>query len=172
MAFEVTRDLPMEEVYPRDKPADYQEVLLRRYGKGRVAYFCGDPDRCYWDYLLPDYRRLLCNCVRWAIRGDDAVRVEGHGLMDVTLWENGEGLMVHLVNMTTPHAMRGPAEELLPVPNVVLSVRSGLAGKGSVASLENSSVSVERSGGYTRVTIPCLKLHEVIIFRRGGDADA
>ncbi|MBR5743042.1 MAG: beta-galactosidase trimerization domain-containing protein, partial [Clostridia bacterium] len=73
-------DLPMEEVYPRSAPADYRDVFFRKTGKGRVAYFPGDIDRCYWDYLLPDHRRLMTNAVRWAISGDDAARVSAPGL--------------------------------------------------------------------------------------------
>ena len=57
-------DLPMEEVYPRDVPADYEEVLLRRTGWGRTVYFPGDIDRCYWASLLPDQRRMMINALR------------------------------------------------------------------------------------------------------------
>lgn len=156
-------DLPMEEVYPRGIPADYEEVLYRRYGKGRVIYFCGDPDRCYWDYLLPDMKRLLVNSVRWAVRGEDAVRVTGPGFIDVTIRQNAEGLTVHLVNMTTAHAMRGPAEEILPLTGIEVLVRNDLAGGGEVRSLEDTPLRVERGERYTKITLPVLQLHEVLV---------
>ncbi len=158
-------DLPMEEVYPRDVPAGYEEVLYRRVGKGRVVFFDGDIGRCYWDYLLVDYRRLIANSVRWAIQGQDAVRVEGKGLMDVTAWRNGEGLMIHLVNMTTTNAMRGPASEILPLNGITVQVRNDLIKGNRVISLENESVRAERGEEYTRVTLPALRLHEVVIFQ-------
>lgn len=158
-------DLPMEEVYPRDVPADYEEALYRKVGKGRVVFFNGDLGRCYWDYLLVDYRRLISNSVRWAIEGKDAVRVEGSGLIDVTAWRNEEGLMIHLVNMTTTNAMRGPASEILPMPNITLKVRNDLIKGDKVLSLENVAVTVERGDEYTSVTLPVLKLHEVVIFQ-------
>ncbi|MBR6322713.1 MAG: hypothetical protein IKR59_07575, partial [Lachnospiraceae bacterium] len=157
-------DLPMEEVYPRDKAADYEEVLYRRFGKGRAVYFCGDPDRCYWDYLLPDERRLLVNSLRWAIAEDDAVRVKGPGLIDVTLWENEQGLMLHLVNLTSVHAMRGPAEEILPLSGIEIEIRNDLVNGAEVKSLENEAVFSEKGEKYTKVTLPVLKLHEVLVF--------
>lgn len=158
-------DLPMEEVYPRDVSADYEEVLYRKVGKGRVVFFDGDIGRCYWDYLLVDYRRLITNSVRWAINCKDAVRVEGMGLIDVTAWRNREGLMIHLVNMTTTNAMRGPASEILPMSNITVKVRNDLIKGNNVISLENESVKVELRDEYTCVTLPVLKLHEVVIFQ-------
>ena len=155
-------DLPMEEVYPRRIPADYEEVLYRRYGKGRAVYFCGDPDRCYWDYLLPDMKRLLMNSVRWAVRGEDAVRVTGPGFIDVTIRQNTEGLTIHLVNMTTAHAMRGPAEEILPLTGIEVLVRNDLAGGGEVRSLEDTPLRAERGERYMKITLPVLQLHEVL----------
>lgn len=156
-------DLPMEEVYPRDLPANYEEVLYRKVGKGRVVYFCGDIGRCYWEYMAVDHRRLIANSVRWSIDTQDTVRVETPGLVDVTLWENEEGLMVHLVNMSTPNAMRGAASDILPLSNVTISVRNDLAGNGKVLSLENAAVSVRRGENYTKITLPDLKLHEVLV---------
>ncbi|MBR0144467.1 MAG: beta-galactosidase trimerization domain-containing protein [Clostridia bacterium] len=158
-------DLPMEEVYPRDIPADYEEVFFRKVGKGRAVYFPGDIGRCYWDYLLPDWKRLMADSVRWALAGDDTVRVKSSGLIDVTLWRNGEGLMVHLVNLTSVHTMRGPAEEILPLSEIEVSVRNDLAGEGSVLSLENEGITVEKGERYTTVKLPSLKIHEVLIFR-------
>lgn len=158
-------DLPMEEVYPRDVPADYEEVLYRRVGKGRVVFFDGDIGRCYWDYLLVDYRRLIANSVRWAIRGRDAVRVEGRGLIDVTAWRNEEGLMIHLVNMTTTNAMRGPASEIIPLGDITVKIRNDLIRGSQVLSLENKEIQVESGAEYTVVTLPGLRLHEVVIFQ-------
>lgn len=102
-------DLPMEEVYPRDAPADYEEVVYRKHGKGRVAYFCGDIGRCFWDYLTADHQRLIANSIRWCLNGDEMVMLEGSGLIDMTVWKNNEGLIIHLVNMTTVNAMLSTA---------------------------------------------------------------
>lgn len=156
-------DLPMEEVYPRDVPADYEEILLRKHGKGRVAYFCGDIGRSFWEYLTVDHQRLIANTVRWCLDEDEAVTLEGSGLIDVTLWKNAEGLSIHLVNMTTVNAMRGPAREVLPVHDLILRVRKDLAGGQHVLSHENPKLEARQADGYVEIAIPVLKLHELIV---------
>ena len=156
-------DLPMEEVYPRTLPADYEEVFFRAYGAGRAVYFPGDIDRCYHDFLFGDQRKLLRNAVRWALKGEDLVRVETPGFVDTAVFENGEGVLIHIVNLTTHHAQRGAAETILPLPEVTLDVRNDLVKDGRVRSLENSSVSVERGAHYTRIRLPELKLHELLV---------
>ncbi len=158
-------DLPMEEVYPREVPADYEEVFFRKYGAGRVVYFPGDLDRAYWDYLLPDHRKLLRNSVRWAIGGDDPIRLYAAGFIDVTVFENEEGVIIHLVNMTTVHAMRGPAEEILPVSDLKLEIRNDLVGSGDFQTMEGTILSVTRDETYTTVRLDRLELHEMIICR-------
>ena len=158
-------DLPMEEVYPRDVPADYEEVFFRKTGKGRAVYFPGDIDRCYWDYLLPDLKRVMTGAVRWAIEGADAVRVTCPGLVDVTLWENPEGLAVHLVNLTSVHAMRGPAEELLPLSELRVDVRNDLIPEGKAFALEAGKVTLIKGEKYSSLLLPKLMLHEVLILR-------
>lgn len=159
-------DLPMEEVYPRNKPADYEEVLFRKQGKGRVVYYCGDIGRSFWDYLTVDHQRLIENSVRWCMNGEAPVTLEGSGLIDITVWRNTEGLSIHLVNMTTVNAMRGPAREIIPVQDLVLHVRNDLAGEASVVfSHENSDLQAKRMDNYITIGIPKLKLHELIVIR-------
>ncbi|MGI6725715.1 MAG: beta-galactosidase trimerization domain-containing protein [Christensenellales bacterium] len=159
-------DLPMEEVYPRNKPADYEEVLFRKQGKGRVVYYCGDIGRSFWDYLTVDHQRLIENSVRWCMNGEAPVTLEGSGLIDITVWRNTEGLSIHLVNMTTVNAMRGPAREIIPVQDLVLHVRNDLAGEASVVfSHENSDLQTKRMDNYITIGIPKLKLHELIVIR-------
>ena len=159
-------DLPMEEVYPRERVADYEEVLFRTVGKGRAVYFSGDIGRCYWDFLLPDQRKMMVNAVRWAVRGDDPVRVSGSGFVDVTLWENGEWLVLHLVNLTSVRAMRGPAEEILPLQGITVEIRNNLIESCSFRSLENKAILTEHGEKYTKFFLPELQLHEILVFSK------
>ncbi len=158
-------DLPMEEVYPRDVPADYEEVLYRRHGKGRVAYFCGDIGHCFWNYLTPDHEKLIANSARWCLGGTEAVTLDGPGLVDITVWENEKGLSIHLVNMTSVNAMRGPAREVLPICGLTLRIRADLARGGVVFAHENPGVQMERHADYFEIRIPELKLHELIVIK-------
>ncbi len=85
--------------------------------------------------------------------------------MDVTAWRNGEGLMIHLVNMTTTNAMRGPASEILPLNGITVQVRNDLIKGNRVISLEMNQSGRRGERSYTRVTLPALRLHEVVIFQ-------
>lgn len=161
-------DLPMEEVYPRVEKADYEEVIYNEYGKGRTAYFAGDIDRCYWKYLATDHKKLISNTVRWGLRGEDVLVLNGSGYVDVTLWENKEGIIIHLVNMTTIHAMRGVADEIIVLKDLTLDIRNDLINNGDVKirSLESAEdLSIERGAKYSKIKISQLKLHDVIVIK-------
>lgn len=106
---------PPEKVYPDPKRTDVA-VVFGRERNGRTVYLAMDFDAAYWHSRLPDHRRLLLNALRWARRGEPLpVRVEGNGLLDVTLWRQASGLAVHLVNLTTPNLFGGPVTELVPL---------------------------------------------------------
>ena len=140
--------------------------MCRTVGKGRAVYFSGDIGRCYWDFLLPDQRKMMVNAVRWAVRGDDPVRVSGSGFVDVTLWENGEWLVLHLVNLTSVRAMRGPAEEILPLQGITVEIRNNLIESCSFRSLENKAILTEHGEKYTKFFLPELQLHEILVFSK------
>ena len=89
-------------------------MYVRQFGKGRVIYFPFDLDRTYWEILANDHGRLLRNAVMWALEESPGVRVEGPGLLDVTVWRQENSATLHLVNLTNPMAMRGFVRE--PVP--------------------------------------------------------
>jgi hypothetical protein len=108
-------DLPMEDVYPRIPDTRIREIYLRESGRGRVAYIPWDIDRSFWQYLAPDHGKLLGNIIRWALHEEPLVAVNGHGLIEVTVWRQEKSMTVHLINLTNPMMMKGPFRELIPV---------------------------------------------------------
>ena len=108
-------DLPMEKVYPRVSHTQIPGVYLRSYGQGKVAYFPWDIDRTYWEVLSSDHGRLIANTLDWALNGQRSLRVQGPGILDVTVWQQESSMTVHLVNLTNPMYMKGPVREILPV---------------------------------------------------------
>jgi hypothetical protein len=59
--------------------------------------------------LSPDHFKLLRNAVDWTANEPLPVSVEGPGIFDVTIWRQQRCLTVHLVNLTNPMMMKGPA---------------------------------------------------------------
>jgi hypothetical protein len=108
-------DLPMEMVYPRIARTEIPEVYLSEKGAGRVVYFPWDIDRVFWEVLTAEHGRLLANAVRWATNENPIVKVDGPGMLDVTVWRQARSMTVHLVNLTNPMMMKGPFRELIPI---------------------------------------------------------
>jgi hypothetical protein len=158
-------DLPMEKVYPRVAKTDLAQVFLREEpGGGRVVYFPWDIDRSFWELLAPDHLALLRNGVEWATNEEPVVSVDGPGVLDVTVWRQKSSLTVHLVNLTNPMMMKGPARALIPVGEQKVRVRvpADAAVRGVHLLAAGTSPRTERAGGWLTLTVPSVVDHEVI----------
>ncbi|WP_020579561.1 alpha-amylase family protein [Actinopolymorpha alba] len=116
-------DLPMEEVYRRDREVGPPQVFAGEYGEGRYVYFPGDLDRTFSDNQVNDLRVILTNAVTWATDEPAQVEVDGQGVIEVTAWRQRDSMTVHLVNLTNPMMMKGPYRELIPSPRQRLRIR-------------------------------------------------
>jgi hypothetical protein len=109
-------DLPMEEVYPRDRTEGEPQLYLRRHGAGRVAYLPGALDRAFHDFLAHDHFLLLSGVLNWARAADPLVQITGRGVVEVTAWRQERSLTVFAVNHTNPMYLKGPVSEVIPSP--------------------------------------------------------
>jgi hypothetical protein len=157
-------DLPMEKVYPRTPQTDIPGVFLRAAGQGRIVYFPWDIDRTFWEVLCLDHAKLLRNAVVWATNEEPPVRVTGPGVLDVTAWRQPESLTVHLVNLTNPMMMKGPARELIPVGEQKIRVRlpEGRPAKRVHLLVAGQSLPVAQEGAYLTAAVPSILDHEVV----------
>jgi hypothetical protein len=157
-------DLPMEEVYPRSPRTDIPGVIYRQVGLGRVVYVPWDLARVFWEVLNPDHGALLANLVRWATNQALPVRVEGPGVLDVTLWRVGSALTVHLVNLTNPMMMRGAFRALDPVgeQRVTVLLPEGSRVKRVHLLKGGREVDYMVDSGTLRLRVPEVVDHEVV----------
>jgi hypothetical protein len=157
-------DLPMEKVYVRQPRTDVPQVFLCEAGPGRVVYFPWDVDRTFWEVLAVDHLKLMRNAVLWATNEDPPVRVDGPGVLDVTVWRQRESLTVHLVNLTNPMLMKGPVRELVPVgaQRVRVRVPDGLRARGLRLLVGAQTPPFRQSGEWLEVTVPSIRAHEVV----------
>lgn len=109
-------DLPMEEVYPRDRGLGVPMLYLAERGAGRVAYLPGALDRAFHEVLAHDHFLLLSGVIRWARDSEPLVAVEGAGVIEVTAWRQESSMTVFLVNDTNPMYLKGPIHEVIPAP--------------------------------------------------------
>ena len=156
-------NLPMEELYPREPTGD-QQVLLREYGDGRVAYLPWDIDRTFWEILNPDHGRLIANVLDWATPGPRVLDVQGPGLLDVSVWQQAGSVAVHLVNLTNPMALKGLVRELHPVGPLRITLRLPKAATARAVSLarRRESLPFRQQGGQVTVELDRLVDHEII----------
>jgi hypothetical protein len=157
-------DLPMEHVYPRTPRTDIREIYLREIGQGRVVYFPWDIDRTFWEVLNADHGTLIRNAVKWALRDDLPVEVNGQGIVDVTIWQQKSSMTIHLVNMTNPMMMKGPFRELIPLSGqeLIIKIPPGKKVIGGKLLVAGQNPDLNMNGDLIRIVIPQILDHEVI----------
>jgi hypothetical protein len=146
-------------------------LLLNERGKGRVAYFAGDPAQAYFLAPYTYERRLLTNALRWAA-GDaqPPVEVQAPLCVQAAFYEQhgGKRLIVHLLNEINTSAGRAlpegdppVREEIIPLTGITLSTK----GRWVKAMLqpEGQALKIESSAGVTRIHVPQLKLHSMVV---------
>lgn len=156
-------DLPMEDVYPRISETDIRELYLRDVGQGRVAYFPGDIDRTFWQIMSADHGKLLRNTIRWALKEEPIVEVNGPGVVDVTIWLQEDSMTIHLVNLTNPMMMKGPFREFIPVDQQVsFKIPEGTKLKGVKLLVSDQKPDFKISEGKIFVNVPQIQDHEIL----------
>jgi len=165
-------DLPMEEVYPREAPRDAAIVCREHPSGGRTAYAAFNLGAIYWEALQQDHGRLIVNLVDWALGGQRRVRLEGTGLVDVAVRERDGGLIVGLVNLDNPMAMRGQLHWLRPLdPQVVrVSLPEGVDGASARLVVSATDAESEIVGRELIVQIPATEVMELVDISWSGTA--
>ena len=98
---------PPELAYPPHPHTTEPAVVLRESGASRMAWFPGDIERTYWITGHGDLLRLLHNTIRWAMRDERMVHIDGPGFIEMFCWETGPGYALHLLNYTNPNTHHG-----------------------------------------------------------------
>jgi hypothetical protein len=156
-------DLPMEKVFPRQAKTDIAGVYLRESGAGRVAYFPWDIDRTYWEVLCLDHFKLLRNAVEWATNEKLGFEVSGPGLVEVTAWRHRDAIVIHLVNLSNPMAMKGPYREFIPVGEQRISMRLPMTMQAKQVKLLVANTNPKVEGKQELIiTVPSITDHEVV----------
>ncbi|MCD7060639.1 family 10 glycosylhydrolase [Pelagibacterium xiamenense] len=157
-------DLPMEEVYPREAAHAPAVILSENAAGGRTAYVPWNLGATFWQVLAADHGRLIDNLVRWTLRDEPAISVEGPGVMDVAARTGDNGMAVVLFNLTNPMMMKGPIRSVEPSAPQTVNVRlpDGIAGVNARLLVSGEKADAERVGAVLRVRVPSVELLEVV----------
>jgi hypothetical protein len=155
---------PPEAVYQREPPSDIPAMVSREIGNSRLIYMAGDVDSSFWRLDHMDLGRQMSNAVRWLLNGNNAVDVEGDGLMEVTAWETQRGFAVHLLNYNGANAFRGHMRKPVALTTQVVRVTLPAEKKIRQASLLHAGITVafQQTGNRVSLTVPKVEVYEVV----------
>ena len=124
-----------------------------------------DIDRQFGRYNLPDHGNLLENMIRWALKGNVPVTVQGTGLVDCHLYSQANRMILHVVNLTSAGTWRAPVHELIPIGPFRIRVKlaDGVSGKKLSMLVTNDKVSPAVSKGFCEFQIRSVLDHEVVV---------
>ena len=160
---------PPELSYPRQSHTDEPAAVIRENGGSRLIWFPGDVDRSLWKSGHNDISRLVQNSVRWLLRGESAVTVEGEGSVELFAWETEPGFAVHILNYTNPAMHRGWIRSFVPIGAQKVRMRLP-AGKhvGKVELLRaETAIPFRQSGAEVEFTVPRVVDYEVAAMEVG-----
>jgi hypothetical protein len=137
--------------------------VVREKGRSRLVYFPGDIEHTMWRSGHTDLSRLLQNAVRWVVRGESPVTVEGPGIIEIFAWETDPGFAVHVLNYTNPNMHRGWIRDTYPIGPQ--KVRMTLPPGRRVTRVEllraESTIPFRQTGAQIEFTIPKVVDYEV-----------
>lgn len=154
---------PPELAYPYVPQTQEPAVVLRESGASRCAYFPGDIERTYWLTGHGDLLQLMHNTLRWLLRGETVVSVQGNGLIEFFGWETAPGYAIHLLNYTNPNSFHGwmsTAYQLGP-QSISLTLPSGVAPKTVELLRSGRTIPFQSQHQNLRFTVPSLADYEV-----------
>ena len=161
---------PAENVWMREPRTDVPGLIFNTLENGsRIVYLPADIDRRFARDYIPDHGDLLAYLVRWAVKDDLPLRVDGPGLIDCHLYTQPGRFVLHLVNLTNVSTWRTPVHELVPIGPVRIRVRTANASSRSKGRslVSNASLRTENRDGWCEFEAKAILDHEVVVLEHG-----
>lgn len=157
---------PPETAYMRESKTDIPGVILRSNVKGgRVVFIPADIDRQFGHLNLPDHGNLLANIVKWTVKEDLPLTVEGAGMVDCHLYQQSGKLILHIVNLTNAATWRLPMDELIAIGPFKVKVKlpTSVSGKNIHSLVSGNNISARVENGFIKFEISSILDHEVFV---------
>jgi hypothetical protein len=156
---------PPEFSWMREPRTTVPALVLLESGAGRRAYLPADIDRRFAHDHLPDHADLLSNIVRWLSGNDTGLEVAGPGLLDCHVFRQAQRLVIHIINLTGTGTWRIPAEEIIPVGPLRVSVRAPEQVRPRAARLlvSGRQTALRVEGNLCRFELSSVHEHEVVV---------
>lgn len=157
---------PPETAWMRTPKTDIPGLIINTTSKGsRIAFLPADIDRQFGYHNLPDHAKLLGNLIRWALKDNIPLTVEGAGLVDFHLYRQSNRLILHVINLTNDATWRAPIHELISIGPLKIRIKlpDGIGGRRCRMLVGGDRISPAVKGGWTQFEIKSVRDHEVIV---------
>lgn len=157
---------PPETAWMRTPKTDIAGLIVRTHSKGgRIAFMPADIDRQFGRHNLPDHGNLLENLVRWAVKDNIPLTVEGAGLVDFHLYRQSNRLVLHVINLTSAATWRAPIHDLIQIGPLKVKIKlpKDIAGKSLRTLVSGAKISSGVKNGWTEFEIGSVLDHEVVV---------
>lgn len=143
------------------KTSDKPGLIIRKYGKGSIAYIPWNATAQYSAQASTSINLLLNELIDHLIDNERQVITDAHPLLEISLMKNTDEdvQLLHLINNTGQ--LHGSQEQLLPMQNINFKVKGSYKkvywsdGKSIPSKIENgyTNFSIDRLGAYGLVVM-------------------
>jgi hypothetical protein len=148
---------------PFDKKTRHPVAAL----KDRVAYLAPAVFKAYRDHAYPVYKTMVANILD-RLLPEPMVRTAAPSAMEVSVnrQTKEKRLVAHMVNFQPQrrHINVEWIEDIYPVNDIALAVRTGKCPTSVYLAPHRESVSFRMNGDYCELTVPEVKAHQMVVF--------
>ena len=137
-------------------------VVAHTYGKGRAVYLPGRLDAIQCRRLTPAFERLVVGAVRWAAGGHVPVEVTAEAPVSVSLFDQPDRRVVHLVNLNGDSTFASDRIEPQDDVRVCLAVPEGRRVQHIRRLWDEGELEFTDDDGSIRFTLPRLGYYEAV----------
>ena len=146
---------------PYSEPTDYVGVAQR----GNLIYIAAPIFRMYADYGYQFHRLLIGNCIA-RLLPNPLIRSNAPSTAHITVTQQPGRRIVHVIHYAPER--RAPdqdiVEDVIPLANVKLSLRSEVPPKQVYLAPQKKSLAVGFRDGYAHTVVPSVEGHQMIVF--------
>jgi hypothetical protein len=152
---------PPELVHVDWKDTDAPGLIIKRFGRGTVAWMPWNLGALYYMHSTEAHSRLIHDLIDHLLPGGRQLITNAHPLVDISLMKQGDHHLLQLVNIS------GNSETAYFNPVRMNSIEMKLKGNFSKATAVRSGqeLAVTQSGKYSTFTLPALEEYELIEIR-------
>ncbi len=132
----------------------------------RVVYLAADLDRCYAKFQLPDHQRLLQGVLEWCAGNNYPVKVEAQAHVDLSIYEQEDCYILHLLNLAGCRVPLGTLRENLPIGPVGIRLGEDIKVARVHSECNHEDYPISQTLRGQEIILPVLREQELLILHK------